>query len=73
MKALGLVSYQLLQHTYKKTSKEHVTLPNLLERQFALTAPNQERCGDVTYVWTGNRWAYLAVVIAGACFNGAIL
>lgn len=20
-------------------------------------------CGDVTYLWTGNRWAYLAVVI----------
>ncbi|GGB53166.1 hypothetical protein GCM10011502_27950 [Oceanisphaera marina] len=20
-------------------------------------------CGDVTYIWTGNRWAYLAVVM----------
>jgi putative transposase len=20
-------------------------------------------CGDVTYVWVGNRWAYLAVVL----------
>ncbi len=20
-------------------------------------------CGDVTYIWTGNRWAYLAVVV----------
>ncbi len=21
------------------------------------------RCGDVTYIWTGKRWAYLAVVL----------
>ncbi len=34
-----------------------------LERQFAVTAPNQVWVGDVTYVWTGNRWAYLAVVL----------
>ncbi len=63
MKDLGLVSCQLPQHAYKKASKEHVAIPNLLERQFAVTAPNQVWCGDVTYVWVGNRWAYLAVVI----------
>lgn len=63
MKGLGLVSCQLPQHAYKKASKEHVAIPNLLERQFSVTAPNQVWCGDVTYVWTGNRWAYLAVVI----------
>ena len=37
--------------------------PNLLERQFDVTATYQVWCGDVTYIWTGNRWAYLAVVI----------
>ena len=25
--------------------------------------PNQLWCGDVTYIWAGKRWAYLAVVI----------
>ncbi|WP_157935217.1 DDE-type integrase/transposase/recombinase, partial [Vibrio breoganii] len=30
---------------------------------FAVTAPNQVWVGDVTYVWAGNRWSYLAVVI----------
>ncbi|MBU2991565.1 IS3 family transposase [Psychrosphaera sp. B3R10] len=63
MKKLNLVSCQLPQHAYKKGSKEHVAIPNLLERQFDVTAPNQVWCGDVTYIWTGNRWAYLAVVI----------
>lgn len=38
-------------------------MPNLLARQFAVTEPNQVWCGDVTYVWTGQRWAYLAVVL----------
>ncbi|WP_370661057.1 IS3 family transposase [Psychrosphaera algicola] len=63
MKKLNLVSCQIPQHAYKKGSKEHVAIPNLLGRQFDVTAPNQVWCGDVTYIWTGNRWAYLAVVI----------
>jgi putative transposase len=35
----------------------------LLARQFAVAQPNQVWCGDVTYIWVGNRWAYLAVVM----------
>ncbi|CAH1534181.1 hypothetical protein THF1D04_360024 [Vibrio owensii] len=50
-------------HAYKKTQQEHVHLPNRLNRQFAITDPNQVWCGDVTYIWTGQRWSYLAVVI----------
>ncbi len=63
MKLLGLVSYQTLKHRYRKTSQEHVEIPNHLSRQFAVTAPDQVWVGDVTYVWTGQRWMYLAVVI----------
>ena len=63
MKELGLVSCQLPSHKYQKQSKEHVEIPNRLDRQFAVTEPNQVWCGDVTYVWTGSRWAYLAVVL----------
>jgi len=38
-------------------------MPNELNRQFNVGGPNQVWCGDVTYIWTGQRWSYLAVVI----------
>ena len=63
MKKLGLVSSQPPNHKYKKAKKEHVSIPNLLNRQFDVIEPNQYWCGDVTYIWTGNRWSYLAVVM----------
>lgn len=25
--------------------------------------PNQAWCGDVTYIWQGSRWCYLAIVM----------
>ncbi|EHW9005260.1 IS3 family transposase, partial [Escherichia coli] len=63
MKELGLVSCQQPTHRYKRGGHEHVAIPNYLERQFAVTEPNQVWCGDVTYIRTGKRWAYLAVVL----------
>nr|BCG50619.1 hypothetical protein [Enterobacter cloacae] len=63
LKELGLVSCQQPTHRYKRGGHEHVAIPNHLERQFAVTEPNQVWCGDVTYIWTGKRWAYLAVVL----------
>ncbi|WP_298445902.1 IS3 family transposase, partial [uncultured Ferrimonas sp.] len=63
MKQLGLVSCQLPTHRYAKQTQEHIEIPNHLDRQFAVTAPNQVWVGGVTHVWAGSRWAYLAVVI----------
>ena len=63
MGQLGLVSCQLPSHAYKKANQEHVAIPNHLDRQFNVSKPNQVWCGDVTYIWTGRRWAYLAVVL----------
>jgi len=63
MEKLGLVSCQVPGHTYNKTGDEHVDIPNHLARQFNVEAPNQVWCGDITYIWTGNRWAYLAIVM----------
>ena len=34
-----------------------------MDREFSPTQPNQVWCGDVTYIWTGRRWSYLAVVL----------
>lgn len=63
MKVLQLYSSQLPQHRYKKAVQEHVSVANHLRRDFTPDAPNQKWCGDVTYIWTGRRWAYLAVVL----------
>ncbi len=63
MKELNIMSCQQPVHSYKKAMKEHVYILNHLDRQFAVTEPNQVWCGDVTYIWTGKRWAYLAVVL----------
>jgi len=37
--------------------------PNLLERNFTATAPNQVWTSDITYVPTAEGWLYLAVII----------
>ncbi|WP_446718813.1 IS3 family transposase [Halomonas sp. C22] len=63
MKLLGLVSTQPPSHAYKKADQPHLEIPNLLDRKFDVTEPNQIWCGDITYLWTGARWASLAVVI----------
>lgn len=36
---------------------------NLLERNFAATEPNMKWVGDITYIWTDERWLYLATVM----------
>jgi len=63
MKQCQLVSCQQPKHAYKKAKQEHIEIPNHLDRQFDVTAPNQVWCGDVTYIWTGKRWGYLAMVM----------
>lgn len=63
MKELKLVSCQMPVHRYKKIGNEHLAIPNTLNREFTVDRPNQAWCGDVTYVWTGKRWSYLAVVL----------
>lgn len=62
MKEPGLVSCQQPTHRYKRGGQEHIAVPNHPDRQFAVIGPSQVWCGDVTYIWTGKRWAYLAVV-----------
>ena len=42
---------------------EHPTSPNLLQRDFTATAPNQKWASDITYIPTAQGWLYLAVVV----------
>ncbi len=41
----------------------HPVAPNLVERQFEVTAPNLVWVTDITYVWTRQGWLYLAVIL----------
>jgi len=51
--------------TYKRTTNSNHTnpvSPNLLERKFKFSQPNQAWVGDITYIPTGEGWLYLAIV-----------
>jgi putative transposase len=37
--------------------------PNLLDRDFTASAPNQKWAGDISYIWTREGWLYLAVIL----------
>lgn len=63
MKACQLHSRQQPKHRYRKEKQEHAAIPNHLNREFNVMEPNKIWCGDVTYIWVGKRWAYLAIVM----------
>ena len=63
MREAGLRSGQPGPRPYKKHGQARVDIPNLLDRQFDVPAPNRVWCGDISYVWAGDRWHYLAVVL----------
>jgi putative transposase len=37
--------------------------PNILDRQFTASAPNQKWAADFTFIWTAEGWLYVAVVL----------
>jgi len=48
---------------YKIAKVERPDIPNYLDRKFQVEQPNQVWCGDITYIWSQGKWAYLAVVL----------
>lgn len=63
MREMNLVCKQPGPHAYKQATVERPDIPNHLNREFEVAAPNQVWCGDITYIWAQNRWHYLAVVL----------
>lgn len=63
MKEAQIESKQPRGHQYKKADKPSIVADNHLAREFTVDAPNKVWCGDVTYVWAGTGWLYLALVI----------
>ena len=47
------------------TDSEHnyPVADNLLNRNFSVDEPNKAWVGDITYIWTRERWLYLAVLL----------
>jgi len=63
MKEAGIKSTQPYKSRYKHTGSESKVAPNLLKREFNVDQPNKVWCGDITYVWAGDHWLYLAAVM----------
>lgn len=63
MNEANLTSKQPGHRRYKIAADESKIAENRLDRQFEVAKPNQVWCGDVTYVWSGAEWLYLAVVL----------
>ena len=50
MKESGLICKLPGPHKYKRASVEHVEIPDRLNRQFKVAAPNKVWCGDITNI-----------------------
>jgi putative transposase len=59
----NLTSKQPGSHKYKVALDERLNIPKVLDRAFRVTKANQVWCGDITYIWAGGRWVYLAAII----------
>jgi putative transposase len=64
MKEAGLAG-RTRRRFRKTTDSNHPfpVAPNVLERDFSTTAPNQVWVTDITYLWTREGWLYLAVML----------
>ncbi len=63
MQEASLMSKQPGSHRYRQAKSEWLDPPNLLKREFSVVALNRVWCGDITYIWSGSKWSYLAMVL----------
>ena len=64
MRTLGLRGHTP-RHFRRTIDSRHTKriLPNLLDRNFEVHAPNRVLAGDITYISTTDGWLYLAVLL----------
>jgi len=63
MREANITSKQPYKPKYKIADEQSSVAPNLLARQFNVESINTVWCGDVTYIWAGTQWLYLAIVM----------
>ena len=65
MRAAGIAVTPARRFQPRTTDSDHPhpIAPNVLDRDFTATAPDQKWACDLTYVWTDEGWLYLSVVI----------
>lgn len=63
MRKAGLMARRRRRRLPFDAGERSIIVPNVLDRQFEATAPNQKWVADFTYIWTGEGWLYLAVVL----------
>lgn len=64
MKEEGLVPSPHRPRPYGKgRAHEHKVAKNRLRRQFEVRRENRVWSSDITYIWTGKGWVYLAVIL----------
>src|SRR5690554_3141776 len=62
-KALKAVPQRSKPYSRTKDMPEHKTCKNRLRRNFTAKQLNRYWAGDITYLWTGEGWLYLATVL----------
>jgi putative transposase len=64
MRGMGLTPPRPRRHrATTKRNPQHPVAPNELNRDFTAKRPNERWVTDITYVWTDEGWAYLAVIL----------
>lgn len=63
MRKAGLVARPRRRRPDFELGERSLIAPNVLDRQFEATAPNQKWVADFTYVPTGEGWLFVAVVL----------
>ena len=63
MRENGLRALHGYRTRHIQVAKPHALIPNLLQRQFTVSKPNEAWVTDITYIRTWQGWLYLAVVL----------